>query len=460
MANRIAQRVIDLCSEDPSAVLIERTTDRACWTRADILDEAGRLASCLDKETPAEATIAIESRPDNGADFIACLLATWGSGRRALPIASSLPEEEVELLLSAHRPHTFLGRNTSGRASIPCSFGESGSRAELDRGSRASLLLQSSGTVGRARVALREAEALDNVGMTLLRTICVDTNDCVLSALPMHHAYGIEHAVLLPVMAGARIIQMPTFQIDVALEWLANDVSVLPTIPVTIEALGAIKPERNSLRLAYTAGSPLPSATRDRFQENWGIKVGDLYGASEVGTITWGYNGRATPVPGVEIKLAADGELMVRSNAMFVGYLDATDQSPAVDRISEGWFLTGDLASIGPENEVRLIGRARLQFDVGGLKVNPTQVEGVLSEHEGIAEVLVGPLKLSETVNRVHALVVASPNSANDRTQLLASITDFARQHLPPHQVPRQVDLVESLPRTTSGKLIRSQATQ
>lgn len=461
MANSVIERVFELSKHNSDAVAIQRTTDQVVWSRGELLDEARRLGACLDATTPQHATIAVESHADNGADFIASLLAIWGSGRRALPLAAWLPKEEVVTLLEAHVPAAVIGTSISHPNRLNVDFGAPGARSELDAGEHASLLLQSSGTVGRARVALREAKAINRVGMTLLRTICVDEHDHVLSSLPMHHAYGIEHAVLLPMMAGARISQMPVFEIDVALEYLSEGANVLPAIPPTIDALASTNPVSTPLRLVYTAGSPLPTSTRVRFEEAWGVKVGDLYGASEVGTITWGFHGIAMPVPGVEVKLAPDGELMVRSDAMFSGYLDKANQPVDTERIPNGWFLTGDLASIGPNNAVQLIGRARLQFDVGGLKVQPTDVEEALIKHTEIAEVLVGPLVLSETVNRVHAQIVPAAGIPETNHQdLIESITQFAREHLPPHQVPRQIEVVESLPRTPSGKLIRRQASQ
>ena len=153
--------------------------------------------------------------------------------------------------------------------------------------------------------------------------------------------------------------------------------------------------------------------------------------------------------------VADDGELMVRSDAMFVGYLDENGCEPSRERINDGWFLTGDLGRTEGDGIVRLIGRARLQFDVGGLKVNPTDVEEILREHESIADVMVGPLPLSETVNRVQARIVLEAGTSGDERDLLTSLRSWARDRLPAHQVPRQFHLVQALPRTASGKLIR-----
>ena len=85
-------------------------------------------------------------------------------------------------------------------------------------------------------------------------------------------------------------------------------------------------------------------------------------------------------------------------------------------------------------------------------------VEDVLREHPEVAEVMVAPLPLSDTVNRVHARIVPTPDADPDPKTLIASINAHARGQLPPHQVPRRIQLVEALPRTASGKLIRSQA--
>ena len=461
MARALIERALEQARIDPTRTAVRSAAGDRMRTRADVITEARRLAAELDRTTEAGATILVQG--PSGAGFHAAVLAIWGSGRRALPIGP-LNEADVMGLITAHRPGarivTEAGHEPTGRSHLPileASFEPSEQLGTLDRGEHASLLLQSSGTIGRPRVSLREALAIDRVAATLHATIGLTEEDRVLSALPMHHAYGIEHAVMLPILAGSEVIQMPKLEIDVATERLVSDATVLPAVPPTIDALASSPVPSTSLRLAYTAGSPLPVATRERFESVWGVKVGDLYGASEVGTITWGLDGRTTPVRGVDVQLADDGELMVRSDAMFVGYLDDSETAPCRERIAEGWFLTGDLARIEEDGTVELIGRARLQFDVGGLKVNPNDVEDVLREHPAVVEVMVSPLPLSETVNRVQARIVTRPDHEGDEAAFLESLRKHARAHLPPHQVPRRIEIVDALPRTPSGKLIRSQ---
>ena len=462
MARALIARAMALAEQAPDRPAVRCADDGLVRTRSEVIREAGRLASILDQVTTSGSTILVEGPA--GAGFHAAILAVWGSGRRALPIGA-LTSEDLEGLIRAHRPGARIltepGTKTSGGEQLPALVVEFDGIHEtdaLDRGEHASLLLQSSGTVGHPRLSLRAAKALDLVASTLLQTIGMKEEDRVLSALPMHHAYGIEHAVMMPILAGAEVIQMRGLSIDIASGLLRDDATILPSVPPTIEALGHAPIPGSSLRLTYTAGSPLPEKTRLRFESAWGVKVGDLYGASEVGTISWGFDACNRPVEGVEVAVADDGELLVRSNAMFEGYLDETDCDPSRDRITDGWFLTGDLGRLEDDGVVRVVGRARLQFDVGGLKVNPTEVEDVLREHPAISDILVGPLPLSETVNRVQARIVVEESSTRDRQALLAEIRAWARERLPAHQVPRQFHLVPALPRTASGKLIRRPA--
>lgn len=459
MARALIARATALADHAPDRPAVRCADDGVVRTRSDVINEARRLAAALDRTVTGGPTILVEGPA--GAGFHAAILAIWGSGRRALPIGP-LSREDLDGLIQAHRPGARIltepGIDAPGGEHLPvlvADFGTTDELGELDRAEHASLLLQSSGTVGHPRLSMRNAKALDRVAATLLQTIGMSEEDRVLSALPMHHAYGIEHAMMMPILAGAEVIQMPKLRIDIASELLRADATILPSVPPTIEALGSAPIPDSSLRLAYTAGSPLPTATRQRFESAWGIKVGDLYGATEVGTISWGFDERNRPVEGVEVSVADNGELMVRSDAMFEGYLDEDGCELSRDRITDGWFLTGDLGHLDDDGVVRVIGRARLQFDVGGLKVNPTEVEDVLREHAAISEVLVGALPLSETINRVQARIVAAETSPQDPQALLAEIREWARERLPAHQVPRQFHLVQALPRTASGKLIR-----
>src|SRR5262249_6309739 len=139
----------------------------------------------------------------------------------------------------------------------------------------------------------------------------------------------------------------------------------------------------------------------ERFIESWGVVPGDLYGASEVGTIAFTTDAREALrlVDGVEGRLD-NGEICVRSDAMFARYLPRDDTA-----LRDGFFAAGDLGRL-EDDGLRLEGRIKLQFDVGGLKVNPIEVERHLLDHPAVREAVVVPQRMSESVLRAHAIVV------------------------------------------------------
>lgn len=433
----------------------ERTPDRRAveaiggegWTWSQVFERAQAIVGWLDEHVECGGVIMLYG-PGGGA-FWASTLAVIGSGRRLLPVGSDCSETETKAIAMAQGIDAAL-------CSAPCTvdFGVdaievgaiSSGAGSLDRAQTGSLLLRSSGSTGNPAVALRASAALDRVAETLVEVLELSPSDRVLAALPMHHAYGIEHAVLAPIMAGAEVIWQPGFELTRSAELLQTLVTVYPAVPVTLDAAARLDSSRSRLRLAYTAGSALPEQVRTLFEAKWKVPVGDLYGATELGTISWGVDGEARAVRGVSIKTSPEGELLVKSDAMFEGYLDRRGDQVRPGEAIDGHFRTGDLGRID-DGVVHITGRLKAQFDVGGLKVNPEDVEAVLQGCPGLHEVAVLPLVLTETVTRVRLVVVsdASPEA----------IRAFARATLAPHLRPRQIEVVDRLPRTASGKIKR-----
>jgi acyl-CoA synthetase (AMP-forming)/AMP-acid ligase II len=131
---------------------------------------------------------------------------------------------------------------------------------------------------------------------------------------------------------------------------------------------------------------------------------------------------------------------------MMSGYVDSA--AP----LKDGYFLTGDLGRIRAEGDLTITGRLKNLIDIGGMKVNPAEVEEVLGSHESVAECVVLPIAITPTVSRLKAIVVPA-NGAVDPEELRR----FARERLAGHKVPRVVEVRNSLPRSPSGKVLRAQ---
>src|SRR5262249_12078618 len=154
-------------------------------------------------------------------------------------------------------------------------------------------------------------------------------------------------------------------------------ITILPAVPTMIEALADASAPIADLCHAkvYSAGAPLPDAVRQRFAQRYQTHVGQLYGSTEIGSVTY-RPGDATsppndvgrPMPGVKLEINDAGELAVESPSMFDGYVGS-------DARRAGPFPTGDLAQLSPQDTLLLTGRSSLLIDIGGLKVNPIEVE-------------------------------------------------------------------------------------
>ena len=184
-------------------------------------------------------------------------------------------------------------------------------------------------------------------------------------------------------------------------------------------------------------------------------RYAQLYGATEIGSVTFtlpsdeGFD-RATvgrPMGGVEFRTDGEGQLLARSPSMMTEYVG--DKSPLT---AEGFFPTGDLGRLDARGNLVIEGRLKFLIDVGGLKVNPAEVERAIGEHPAIAACVVVPMRLSETVWRLKAII--TPTDLK-RPPAADELRRFARERLTSYKIPRVFELRDSLPRTATGKILR-----
>src|SRR5207248_9893851 len=181
----------------------------------------------------------------------------------------------------------------------------------------------------------------------------------------------------------------------------------------------------------------------DAFESKFGVRIGQLYGATEIGSVTFSdpacehFNpaGVGRPFDGVDIKIV-EGEVLVRAPSMFQGYLN----EPA-----SGYFHTGDLGHLEEQGNLTITGRLKLLIEVGGLKVNVLEVEDLLAQHPAVAEAAVVAVRVSDTVSRLKAVV--TPKSI-DNPPVPEEIRRFLRERLTAYKVPRLVEVRDSLPRS------------
>jgi long-chain acyl-CoA synthetase len=255
----------------------------------------------------------------------------------------------------------------------------------------------------------------------------------------------------------------------------AAGITIFPGVPFMFEMLaehgGRSGARFASLRRAYSAGGPLPRGVADAFRERFGVTVSQLYGATEIGSVTYadpdlpGFAPASVgqAMKGVSIRILAPdardaseplptgepGHVAVLAASMLRGYLGDEPSPTTID----GYFPTGDLGRLDQHANLTITGRIKLLIDVGGLKVNPLEVEQVLAEHPGVATCIVVPVRVSETVSRLKAIVTPRPDAADPLEP--ASLRAFARSRLAGYKVPRVFEVRDRLPTSATGKVLR-----
>jgi len=490
LGEHAATRTKSTAMRDSAADGEERTTNWGELERA-VASLAERL-----RKMDAPGRVVMLSCP-NRAEFVAAFLAVLAADAWVMPVHPRLTASELRALAARCEARAIIATDETLESlagagvapirveSVLCDTRMPPLSRFRSGGGRGGLYLQSSGTTGLPRIAIRSAASLDAVAANVAWAAALKTTDEVLACIPLGHSYGLENGLLGPVWAGTCIRIVDGFDPHVVRRHLRESSSVFPGVPFMFDALApseiTLQAERDgapvpvaedALRLCYSAGSPLPSAVAERFQHRFRVSVGQLYGATEIGSVTFNetapgeFHPRCVggPLPGVRILTldsmnpdverplppGVEGQVAVFAPSMLDGYLDG--EVP----VTGGFFLTGDLGRIDEHSRLWITGRLKLQIDVGGLKVNPAEVEEALLEHPAVAECVVVAMPLSSTIARVRAIVVAAADRQVSEEELRA----FLSERLAPYKIPRRIQFRAALPRSPLGKLLRREIEQ
>lgn len=327
-----------------------------------------------------------------------------------------------------------------------------------------------SGTTCQPRLAVRPAECAVAEVRHYVATIGIDAHDTLLAVAPMSHAYGYGWYVVAPMVTGARLVTMRRFDAKLVFQACKDEgITILPAVAAMLDTLmfGAGDRLYDSNRRVFTGGAPLSKRTATNFERLSGTRVRPLYGATEAGGIAvargddpmaiGGCVGRPFDGVSVAIRPAADladlaeghGLVHVRSASVMAGYLN--DERLDTSALADGWFNTGDLGRIDLEGRLHLRGRHAEVINVSGMKVLPGEVEEVIAALPGVVEVKVYRHATRLGSQHVRAAVVVE----NGRS--VEQIKAHCEKHLVYFKRPARIILMESLPRSSRGKILMDQ---
>jgi len=484
-AKTLLARLRHIASTAPERIAVEDDTGKRSF--ADLMARAARVRAMLEKRGLGRRRIGLFASP--GASwveaFVGCLLAKCP----AVALSPIYPASELAFLLRASRSSAVLvSRDLEQQAQsalgstmtliiedlAATDVVSSGSDAE-PRMSDVALVLFTSGTTGKPKGAKLTHENVMALAESLGGAWGFSSDDVLLHTLPLHHLHGIGVSLLVALASGATTRFVP-FEPGRVWDELGR-ATALMGVPTQHKKLfdafdaasddtkGRWASHGRALRLVTSGSAALPTAVGERWRALSGTYPLERYGMTEIGIVLSNpLDGErrpgsvGLPLPGVEMRLVGDGEsdvpagdpgeLWIRGRTVFAGYDD--NENATRDSFSGDWFKTGDTARSSEDGYVTMLGRTSVDIlKSGGYKLSAVEIENVLREHDGVADVAVVGLPDDTWGDLVVAAIVERPG----RTTSDGALRAWARERMAPYKVPKRIVMLVDLPRNALGKV-------
>ena len=330
-------------------------------------------------------------------------------------------------------------------------------------------LLYTSGTTGKSKGAMLTQSNLLSNGQTLMNEWRFTNEDILLHALPLFHTHGLFVATNVVLAAGASMVFLPKFDVEAIINNLPNSTTIMGVPTFYTRLLNDSRFTKSlvsHMRLFVSGSAPLLSETHIQFEKRTGHRILERYGMTETNMNTSNpYHGERRagtvgfPLPGVEIKITdgetqelvqkgSIGQIEVRGANVFKGYWNMPDKTKAELR-DDGFFITGDLGKFDKDGYLHIVGRDKDLIISGGYNIYPKELEMFFDEQECVLESAVIGVPHPDFGETPLALIVPQEGKRPNLTQ----ITENIEKEIARFKHPRQITLIENLPRNTMGKV-------
>ncbi|MEW6146044.1 MAG: class I adenylate-forming enzyme family protein [Thermodesulfobacteriota bacterium] len=429
----------------------------------------------------------------NSIEFVTAVFGASLAGAVSVPVNSTFKTEEVAFYLehsgarlivtSDELEHTASGASSGKGVKVVSIKGEGagwkfhGQLAGKDFDALAAgpedeaVYLYSTGSTGKPKRVARTHYNLSALADNHTQTVGWTCEDRILFAVPISHTYAFGNFISA-VKSGATVVVSREFNRNRVLDLLERErITVFPAVPVMLDVLSkthlAEPGDFTSLKLVISAGAPLQERTFFKFHERFSVYPRQLYGSTETGVISINLCGEdeietrrssvGRPVKNVIVKVFGEdgfevaagmtGEIAVKSPSMTTGYYGLPEETARVFR--DGYYFTGDLGFIDEAGYIYIKGRKKFLINVGGFKVDPEEVESLLSRHPDVVEAAVLGITDNLGNERVKAVIVAR------RPMDVKDVLDFLKDRIAGYKLPALVEFRPELPRSPAGKILR-----
>lgn len=421
----------------------------------------------------------------NNAFYVASILGCYMAGHPVILFDKNIKQYElkqfIEKLSISHllvfdqlvSKFSFKKQQIENINQIESSFIETG-QAYIDRVFlEGDFICQfTSGTNGLSKACIRTEEAVFNEIIETSKLLSISEDDHFLILPPIHHSYGLIAGVLLPLCYGCRIQFINQFIPADVLKLLSDkQVNVLFAVPfmykILIESLEqVINVKKNQynfehLKYCFSAGALLDPGLSSSFYSLFNQHISNDYGSTETGVICLNIDNNYMDSAGIPVDYRIDivdenrnvlpvgqtGNILLSGKSLFRKYaiFNPTDDSD----ILNGTWLTGDIGYKNEEGYIYVKGRANHMINISGCKVDPIEVENVLLQYPGIKQAVVVGIEKDYLDQYLKAFIVV------DRSIKETEIYAFCKKLLTDYKVPRAIQIVDEIPKTQTGKIIR-----
>ncbi|GAA1361485.1 acyl-CoA synthetase [Streptomyces beijiangensis] len=451
-------------------------------SHAELASAAGTLAA----ELHGAGRVAVWATPtlETSVGVVAALLA----GVPAVPLNPRIGGRELEHILSDSVPSLVLAAPGD---ELPPALGAL-NRLDIDvrapgkplplpdepPAEAPALVVYTSGTTGPPKGAVLPRRAITSTLDALAEAWQWTGDDVLVHALPLFHVHGLILGILGPLRRGGTVHHLGRFDTDAVARELAAHGTMFFGVPTMYHRIAEALPGDPALakalsgaRLLVSGSAALPVHDHERIAAATGRRVVERYGMTETlmntsvradgeprpGTV-------GVPLDGVELRLVEEsgeeitaydgesvGEIQVRGPNLFTAYLNRPDATAAA--FDGTWFRTGDMATRDPDGYVRIVGRKATDLiKSGGYKIGAGEIENALLDHPAVREAAVTGEPDADLGERIIAWIVpADPHRPPTVEELAAHVA----QQLAPHKRPREVRLLDALPRNDMGKIMK-----
>lgn len=479
-----------LCLETPESF-------RLSWN--DLDSRTAQLANLLRSlQLPQGARVA--SQLEKSPESLLLYLATLRAGYIYLPLNTAYRETEIHYFLEdaepsvmvcteknlpwikpvankAGTPHIFTLEDNHSGTLLDTAAKQNTDFSTVERANDdLAAIIYTSGTTGRSKGAMLTHGNLGSNARVLHDYWGWKKDDVLLHMLPIFHVHGLFVATHGALLAGAKMIWLPKFDIDQILHNLPRS-TVLMGVPTHYGRLLADtrfgKDVCHTMRLFISGSAPLLAETFQEFQQRTGHTILERYGMSETAMLvsnpyspTLGPRIGGTvgmPLPGVSVRVLGEtnhlcspneiGQIQVQGPNIFLGYWRMPEKTKE-EFTDDGWFKTGDLGRWGgegiPETYLTIVGRSKDLIISGGYNVYPKEIESVIDDLSGVKESAVIGVPHPDFGEAVIAAIVP-----HDDAEKLSSekIREILKLKIANYKVPKHIHLVAELPRNAMGKV-------